>query len=66
MTNDIEHLNQEKQQLETILNSGEATIEELTKTSNRIGEILSELDEKEMRWLELDELINFSTVSNRD
>lgn len=66
LTNDIEHLNQEKQQLETILNSGEATIEELTKTSNRIGEILSELDEKEMRWLELDELINFSTVSNRD
>ncbi len=64
LTNDIEHLNQEKQQLETILNSGEATIEELTQTSNRIGEILSELDEKEMRWLELDELINFSTVSN--
>ena len=31
--------------------------EELQKLSNRIGEIAELLDEKELRWLELSELV---------
>ncbi|MCH5596957.1 hypothetical protein [Niabella ginsengisoli] len=39
------------------LNDSNLPFEELQKSSNRIGEIASLLDEKEMRWLELSELI---------
>lgn len=53
---DIEILTAEKQQLETELNSGQLQGEELIRKSERIGEVLSELDEKEMRWLELSEM----------
>ena len=31
---------------------------EITKASTRIGEVMALLDEKELRWLELDELVN--------
>ncbi|MCQ2299807.1 MAG: ABC-F family ATP-binding cassette domain-containing protein [Bacteroidales bacterium] len=55
---EIEQLNAEKLQLETLLSSGQETdVEKLTQASNRIGEIIGALDEKEMRWLELDELM---------
>lgn len=55
---DIESLNSEKSQLETMLSSGEETdVNKLTQASQRIGEIIALLDEKEMRWLELDELM---------
>ena len=39
------------------LNSGSAPYEELEKLSHRIGEVSRLLDEKEMRWLELSELV---------
>lgn len=58
LTEEIDVLNEEKQQLEKIL-SGEVTTDrqEIAKASERIGAVIAELDEKEMRWLELDELM---------
>ena len=53
---DMDHLNQEKAGIETALNSGLLSPEELVAQSNRIAEIMSILDEKEMRWLELSEI----------
>ena len=59
LSQEIETLTQEKQQLETLLSGGgEADVEKLTSASQRIGEIMAALDEKELRWLELDEIVN--------
>ena len=59
LTAEIEALNQEKATLETLLNQGAVTdVAKLTEASTRIGQIIAELDEKELRWLELDELIS--------
>lgn len=46
----------EKSELEKILNSGENNYEKLHLVSLRISEIISVLDGKVLRWLELDEL----------
>ena len=53
---DMEQLNTEKTIIETALNSGSLSPEELVAQSNRIAEIIAILDEKEMRWLELSEI----------
>lgn len=53
---EIPELEEEKQQLEARLSSGDLSVEDLTAASKRIGEIIELLDEKEMRWLELDEI----------
>lgn len=59
LTVEIESLNNEKKTLETLLSGGaETDVKKLTEASERIGVIMSLLDEKEMRWLELDELVN--------
>ncbi len=59
LTKDIDVLGQERGDLEAMLSGSKpATTEEITKASQRIGEIIAQLDEKEMRWLELDELVN--------
>ena len=59
LSQEIETLTQEKQQLENLLSGGgEADVEKLTTASQRIGEIMAALDEKELRWLELDEIVN--------
>ena len=50
---DMESLSKEKAELETKLSNGSLNFEELQKASARIGEIISESEEKEMRWLEL-------------
>ncbi len=47
-------LQNEKQQLEAQM-SGNLSYNELQKASDRIGIIIKELDDKEMRWLELSE-----------
>ena len=55
----IDTLNQERTELETLLSSGtETDVARLTEASQRIGALIAQLDEKELRWLELDELIN--------
>ena len=59
LTTELEALNKEKAELENLLSSGSETdVGKLTSASQRIGTIMSELDEKEMRWLELDEIVN--------
>ena len=58
LTAEIETLTNEKADLEAKL-SGETLSDpaEITKASTRIGELMALLDEKELRWLELDELM---------
>jgi ATP-binding cassette subfamily F protein uup len=48
-------LESEKAELETLLSSGTLPHEELTRTAERIGTLIDEIDEKTMRWLELSE-----------
>lgn len=55
LENDMDALNQEKAEIETALNSGTLSTEELMAKSKRIAEIITILDEKEIRWLELSE-----------
>lgn len=50
-------LNKEKETITSRLNDSSAPYEELQQLSVRIGEVTSLLDEKEMRWLELSELL---------
>ena len=58
LTAEIDALANERQQLETALSDGSiADTAKLTEASTRIGEIIALLDEKELRWLELDELM---------
>ena len=52
---DIAALEAEKQALETALCSGTLSVTELTEKSKRLPLLQEELDEKEMRWLELSE-----------
>ncbi len=55
---DIASLTEEKKTVTEKLNSGSIPFEELGKLSHRIGEITAQLDEKELRWLELSEIVN--------
>lgn len=57
--NTINTLNEEKQDMESRLNSGELNTDELIRCSKRMSDLLAELENLETRWLELDELINF-------
>ena len=59
LTNEIEALENEKSELEQLMNSGDETdYEKLNSWATRIGEIRELIDEKELRWLELDEIMN--------
>ena len=59
LTTEIESLTTEKATLEQHLSDGAMTDPtEIMKASTRIGEVIALLDEKELRWLELDEIIN--------
>lgn len=50
---EIETLTAEKDKLEAELSSGTLAADKLMEASNRIGEIMELLDDKELRWLEL-------------
>lgn len=52
---EIANLENEKSVIESEMSRGELSNEELYKKSDRHGEILKLLDDKEMRWLELSE-----------
>ena len=56
LSKDIKALEAEQKELETDLCSGTLSVEELTEKSKRLPQLKDELDEKEMRWLELSEL----------
>lgn len=53
---EIEQLNTEKTGIETALNSGTLSNDQLLQQSQRIAKIIELLDEKEMHWLELSEI----------
>lgn len=56
LSKQIPVLEEEKKKLEEELSSGVLSGDELMAKSMRIGELMEELDEKELRWLELSEL----------
>ena len=58
LTAEIEALTKERTEIEALLSSGtESDPAKITAASKRIGEVIAQLDEKEMRWLELDEIM---------
>ena len=59
LTAEIESLTSEKTTLEQQLSSGALSdLDKINEVSQRIGQIMAILDEKELRWLELDEIIS--------
>ena len=52
----IPQLEEEKANLENELSSGTLSTDELLQKSNRISQLIEEIEEKTMRWLELSEL----------
>ncbi len=57
LAKDIEDLEREKEEL-TVRMQGQLDYQELDKMGKRINEITDLIDEKELRWLELDEIEN--------
>ncbi len=57
LENEIAQLESEKEILETALNSGNLSHDELFRQSEKLVLIKELIDEKELRWLELSELI---------
>ncbi|WP_439184943.1 ABC-F family ATP-binding cassette domain-containing protein [Carboxylicivirga taeanensis] len=53
---EIDQLEQQKELLQNELNSGTLDADVLVKKSQELSEIMSALDEKELRWLELKEI----------
>ena len=56
MEKEIADLNTEKEMISQKFNDGNLPFEELQDLSQRIGEVSTLLDAKEMRWLELSEM----------
>ena len=56
LENDLEELAEEKAELESSLSSGTLPYDKIQSASERIGQIIDETDEKELRLLELYEL----------
>jgi len=52
---DIDELEIEKSEIEEQLNSGELGYEKIQELSTRIAQVIDLIDEKSMRWMELDE-----------
>lgn len=55
--NELSQLETEKNTLEEEINSGKLTSEQLTEKSGRFSKVLELINEKEFRWLELNELM---------
>ena len=53
---DIAALEEEKKKIEEALCGGTTSVDEITSMSKRLPQLNEELEEKEMRWLELSEL----------
>lgn len=54
---ELKQLNNEKKALEDKLGNGSVNFNDIQKASTRIGEIATLLADKEMRWLELSEIV---------
>jgi ATP-binding cassette subfamily F protein uup len=55
---DIEALESRKKELEIEISKENLSFDTINQLSDELGTLMSTLDEKSMRWLELDELIN--------
>lgn len=53
----IPQLEAEKKELESALSSGTLSIDDIQSKATRLGDLIAEIDEKSMRWLELSEWI---------
>lgn len=53
----IPQLEEEKKRLEDELSSGTLSTDDLIAKSNRISELIDDIDEKTMRWMELSEMM---------
>lgn len=53
---DIDALTEERKKIEAELSSGTNDVERITELSKRLPLLNEELEEKEMRWLELSEI----------
>ena len=58
LTKEIEQLESKKVELESCLNASSSNHEELINWGKELQQTKSMLDEKGLRWLELDEIIN--------
>ncbi len=58
LTAEIETLTKEKMKLEEILSGSMVDADAINEASIRIGKVIELLDEKELRWLEIEEIIN--------
>ena len=56
LQNEIAHLEKEKQDLNEKLAASKGSHDEIIDWSRRIGEVISAIDEKELRWLALSEM----------
>ena len=52
----ISALETKKKELEETLLDATISIDKMTEVSKELGAVINELDEKEMRWLELSEM----------
>ncbi|MFZ4399629.1 MAG: ABC-F family ATP-binding cassette domain-containing protein [Bacteroidales bacterium] len=57
LENQIAELEKEKEQIVNLMNAGSSDVSLLIQWSERIGEIISHVDEKTNRWIELSELM---------
>ncbi len=55
LISDIDALEREKSRLEAELNSGIEDYQKIEELSQRLGEVMNLIDEKTLRWMELDE-----------
>ena len=53
---DIERLESEKKEIETLLCGADVSVDKITEMAKRLPLLNEELDEKSMRWLELSEI----------
>lgn len=53
---EIEELEAKKQELEEVMNASTTDYEKLAEVGAALGDIVDQIDEKTMRWMELDEL----------
>ena len=57
LTKELEKMNKEKEQLAVQLSAGNIEYQQLQEISERFKHVSEQIDEKEMRWLELSELL---------
>ncbi len=57
LTKDLEKLNKEKEQLALQLSAGNLEYQQLQELSSKFKHVSDQIDKKEMRWLELSEMV---------